>query len=58
MEDKIRTLCQKVIETDGNSEEIRIAADELRSALSKHIEHMRKSLKNYPLAQERRSRDQ
>lgn len=34
MEDKIRTLCQKIIATDGNSEEFRIAADELRSALS------------------------
>ena len=55
MEDHIRSLCREVIESDGNSEDFRIAAAELQSALSKHIGQIRERLKKYPLTgQERR----
>lgn len=55
MEDHIRALCQKLIETDDNSEEFRTAAADLRAALSKHVGQIRARLKHYPLVQERRS---
>ena len=55
MEDYIQTLCQKLIESEGKSEDFQTIASELQSALSKHIDGIRKGFKNYPLAQERRS---
>ena len=54
MEDLIRALCQRLIESDENSDEFRTIAAELQSALSKHIERIRGRLKHYPLAQETR----
>lgn len=56
MEDHVRNLCQKLIETDESSEEFRAVAAELQAAISRHVGEIRKRLKNYPLAeQERRS---
>lgn len=56
LEDYIRSLCRKMLDSDGESEDFRIAADQLRSALLIHIEKMREKFKNYPLIEhERRS---
>lgn len=55
MEDHIRALCQELVESDENSDDFRAISAELQSALSKHVGQMRARLKNYPLAQERRS---
>lgn len=55
MEDLIRSLCRKLIESDENTEEYQIAAAELRSALKKHINEVRKRLHTYPFPEERRS---
>ena len=54
MEDHIRALCQRLIDSDENSDDFLIISAELRAALSQHIEELRARLKNYPLAQERR----
>jgi hypothetical protein len=53
MEDDIRNLCQKLIESDQNSEDFRTISFELQTALSKHINQWRENLKPYPLARER-----
>lgn len=58
MEDQIRALCQKLIETDENSEEYPTVAAELRAALSKQIGRIREGLKTYPLVKARRATDQ
>lgn len=55
MEDRIRALCQRLIESDENSDDFRSISAELREALSTHIAQVRARLKHYPLAQERRS---
>jgi hypothetical protein len=55
MEDHIRNLCQKLIEADEDSEEYKTVASELQLALSKQIGQIRNRLKDYPVAQERRS---
>lgn len=55
MEDQIRSLCQKAINSDENSEEFRTSILDLRAAISTHIDELRLKLKKYPLAQERRS---
>lgn len=55
MEDLIRALCQRLIESDDNSEDFRTISAELQAALSEQIGQMRVLLKTYPLAQERRS---
>lgn len=57
MEDHVRHLCQRVIESDENSEVFRTSIVELRTAISTHIEDLRQKLKKYPLAQERRSKN-
>jgi hypothetical protein len=53
MEDRIRALCQRLIESDEKSDDFRSISAELRKALSTHIAQVRARLKNYPLAQER-----
>ena len=55
MEDLIRALCQRLIESDENSDEFRTISAELQTALTKHIERLRARLKHYPLDQEMRS---
>lgn len=55
MEDYIRTLCQRLIDADENSDEFLTISAELRAALSKQIGQLRARLKNSPLAQERRA---
>ena len=57
MEDHIRNLCQKLIEADEGSDDYKAVASELQAALSKQIGQIRKRLKDYPLAKERRSID-
>ena len=57
MEDCIRNLCQKLIEADDGGEEFKKIAAELQAALPKQIGQMRERIKNFPLAQERRSID-
>ena len=57
MEDHIRALCQKLIETDENGEEYPTIAAELRSALSKQIERIREGLKSYTLVKARLATD-
>jgi hypothetical protein len=55
MENKIRMLCQKLIDSDENSDDFRAISTELQFALSKHIEQLRARLKDYPLAKERQT---
>ena len=57
MEDYIRSLCHKLIESDESSDEFKTAASELQLALSRKIEQIRARLKAYPPAKERRSID-
>ena len=54
MEDRVRTLCQKLIDADDQSEEFRTIAAELQSALSEQIGRVRDRLTNYSLIRERR----
>ena len=49
MEDRIRTLCQRLIDSDENSDDFRATSAELQAALSKHIGQMRSRLKTYAL---------
>lgn len=55
MEDHIRDLCQKLVQSDDTSEEFAATAAELRASLAEHIKQIRQRLKGYPLAKERRS---
>ena len=55
MEDKIRRLSQKVIEADEGSEEFQAAIVELRAAISRHVDHLRQRLYQYPLSEDKRA---
>lgn len=57
MEDHIRNLCKRLVESDENSDEFLSISAELQAAISRHIGQMRARLKHYPLAQERRLAD-
>jgi len=55
MEDLIRNLCLKLVESNADSEEFHTIAAELRAALSQHIETIRARMVDYP--SDPRSRD-
>ena len=52
LEDRIRTLCQKLIESDES--EFEGVAVELRSALKEHIDRFRARLRVFSILSERR----
>lgn len=49
MDDHIRNLCQKLVDSNPDSEEFHAVAAELRAALSKQIERIRARMVDYPL---------
>jgi hypothetical protein len=55
LEDRIRTLSELLVTAEGD--EFQRLAVELRSAISEHIERIRKRLRQYPLADDKRSPD-
>lgn len=57
LEDKIRDLCEKLIRAEDKSEEFHAAAAELRASLSEHISRLRRQVADYPIARDRRSRE-
>lgn len=54
LEDRIRALCQELVESD--EEEFESVAEELRSALKEHIERLRIRLAALSTSSERRTR--
>lgn len=56
IEDYIRSLCQKLIEAEEGSEEFKTISSELQAVLSKQIGQIRTRFKDFPQAQERRTR--
>ena len=54
IEDKVRTLCARLLETK-NDEELTLIVVELRGVLKRHIERARRRLADYPRVFERRS---
>lgn len=55
IDDFIRSLCQKLIEADEESEEYQKIAAELRTALTEQSKRSRKRLMTFPLPKERRT---
>ena len=53
LEDRIRSLSQKLVEADG--EQFHLLAAELRTAITEHIERLRTRLLKYPLDDEKRN---
>jgi hypothetical protein len=56
LEDRIRTLCARLIEADEGSEDFKKVAEELRVSLTEHIGRIRTNLREYPARGERRRR--
>ena len=55
LEDRIRGLCQALINSDNDGEEFHSLSVELRNELSAHIGRLRQRAAAYPIATERRS---
>ena len=55
LEDRIRLLSEQLLKAEG--EEFEHIAVELRAAINEHIERIRARLRQYPLADDRRSTD-
>lgn len=55
LEDRIRLLSEQLLQAEG--EEFERIAVELRAAINEHIERIRARLRQYPLADDRRSTD-
>jgi hypothetical protein len=55
VEDRIRSLSEKLLQTDG--EEFQRLALELRATITEHIERIRSRLADYPLADDGRSQN-
>jgi hypothetical protein len=54
LEERIRTLCAKLIEAQDDSERFRHLSTELREALNEHTLRLRAELIEFPLTTERR----
>ena len=57
VEDRIRTLSARLVETEEEGDEFLRLASELRAAITEHIEHIRARLAKYPLGTDRRTHD-
>jgi hypothetical protein len=44
VKERIDTLCARVVAAPDGSEELKVAMEELRSALGEHVEQLRKRL--------------
>ncbi len=58
LEDRIRLLCQTLIDAGNDPEDFEKAAQELRSALREHSERVRSEIRDYPFGRERRVSEQ
>jgi len=57
LDDRIRLLCERLIALPEDGEEFQSVAQELRAALKQHTNHLRETLRSYPVSKEDRARD-
>lgn len=57
LEERIRNLCEMLLEAEAEGAEFDRVAEELRSALTDHIERLGSRLRQYPLPQDWCSRN-